>query len=406
MKVLLASDLFAPSLGGTERHVEDLARRLVGAGHEAVVATLTPGPDSTADGVPVRRVRGWSTRMIRRRASTEQVFHPPVADPEVVTALVRTGSDEGVDLVHGHGWMAHSAVPAAGHLSLPVVVSLHDYGLRCARMGLIRNDGSVCDGPSPLRCARCTAGAYGALRGPVVAAGLAASAGWLDTVGAVVANSEAVAADARRHGIDESRLHVAPPWLGARPVAGRSLGPDGPFIAYAGAATRAKGLDVLHAALADGGPAPLVVMGTRGEDVGDPPPGASVHRDVDHATVLATLAAAAVVVVPSRYPEPFGLVALEAMAAGTPVVGSRVGGLATVLASAGVGVAPGDPVALRSAIEAVLDDPTWAAHLREGGRRRAAELDGWPVLDRIYRDLLPGPWPGGYPQASPVSLRM
>lgn len=400
MKVLLVSDLFAPSIGGTERHVEDLARRLVQAGHEAVVATLTPGPDVTADGVPVHRLRGWSTRLIRRRARAEQVFHPPVADPGVVTALVRLGMAEDVDLVHGHGWMAHSAVPAAGHLGRPVVVSLHDYGLRCARMGLVRADGSRCAGPTPLRCTSCTAQAYGPLRGPAVAAGLASSAGWLRTVEAVVANSEAVAADAHGHGVDPDRLHVVPPWLGARPAAARGLGPDGPFVAYAGALTRAKGVDVLYRALADGGPAPLVVMGSRDEEVGPPPPGAEVHADVDHDVVLATLAAAAVAVVPSRYAEPFGLVALEAMAVGTPVVGTAVGGLGAVLAEAGVAVDADDPAALRAAIDAVLADPVHAADLAARGRRRSVELDGWPALGRIYDELV-----APYEQASPRSLR-
>lgn len=407
MKVLLATDLFSPSIGGTERHVEEVGRRLVAAGHEAIIATLTPGPDVTADGVPVRRIHGWSTRLIRRRARPEQVFHPPVADPGAVTALVRIGLDEEVDLVHGHGWMAHSAVPAAGHLGRPVVVSLHDYGLRCARMGLVRSDGTSCTGPSPAGCTSCTARTYGTFRGPAVAAGLALSAGWLRTVAAVVANGEAVAVDARRHGVDPARLRIIPPWLGARATAASPLGPDGPFIAYAGALNRAKGVDVLYEALADGGPAPLVVMGSRAEDVGPPPPRAAVHHDVDHATVLATFAAAACVVVPSRYPEPFGLVALEAMAAGTPVVGTRVGGLADVLADGGIAVGPGDADELRAGIDFVLGHPGFAAGLAERGQHRAEELDGWPALERLYHQVLRGRLPSTapYEQASPVSLR-
>jgi starch synthase len=90
---------------------------------------------------------------------------------------------------------------------------------------------------------------------------------------------------------------------------------------------------------------------------------------------------AAVFVCPSVY-EPFGLINLEAMACGTPVVASRVGGIPEVVVDGETGllVAPGDPAALAAALRRVLDDPTRGARMGEAGRRRVEAHFSW---DRI-----------------------
>jgi glycogen(starch) synthase len=79
-------------------------------------------------------------------------------------------------------------------------------------------------------------------------------------------------------------------------------------------------------------------------------------------------ASAAVCAVPSLY-EPFGLVALEAMAAGCPVVAADTGGLREVVpAGTGLRAPPGDPAALARALERLLTD----AALRERVARAAS----------------------------------
>lgn len=84
---------------------------------------------------------------------------------------------------------------------------------------------------------------------------------------------------------------------------------------------------------------------------------------------------AAVVAVPSRY-EPFGLVSLEAMACGCPVVASRVGGLQDVVLDEETGylVPPGDYLELARRLAAVLLDEALRLRLAEAARRRAAEF--------------------------------
>lgn len=99
-------------------------------------------------------------------------------------------------------------------------------------------------------------------------------------------------------------------------------------------------------------------------------------------------ARADVVAVPSHR-EGFGLVAVEALDRGRPVVASRVGGLADVVTGeTGWPVQPGDPLSLASALAAVLDDPAEAA--RRTGRGREAVAGRWSpeAVGNTARDRL------------------
>jgi UDP-glucose:(glucosyl)LPS alpha-1,2-glucosyltransferase len=95
----------------------------------------------------------------------------------------------------------------------------------------------------------------------------------------------------------------------------------------------------------------------------------------DHPLVLEALARAAIVVVPSRWNEPFGLVALEAIACGAPLIVSPRGGLPEVAGDAAVYVDPDDPAAIAAAIVALAADPARRAALSEAGRARALAFD-------------------------------
>jgi D-inositol-3-phosphate glycosyltransferase len=103
-------------------------------------------------------------------------------------------------------------------------------------------------------------------------------------------------------------------------------------------------------------------------------------------------AAADVCAVPSLT-ESFGLVALEAMACGTPVVATRVGGLQTVVTSdSGLLVPPNDAEALADAIGSLLDDMELRLQLSAGARVRAQQFTWERVADGIediYSELLP-----------------
>ncbi len=117
---------------------------------------------------------------------------------------------------------------------------------------------------------------------------------------------------------------------------------------------------------------------------------------VDHARLGRYYSAADVTVVPSYY-ESFGLVALEAMACGSPVVASRTGGLACTIQDGenGILVEPGNVRRLAAAIARILSDPALKERLGSAGRERAFRSYTWPgVAQRmlaVYQDALESP---------------
>lgn len=105
------------------------------------------------------------------------------------------------------------------------------------------------------------------------------------------------------------------------------------------------------------------------------------------------LATVAVQAVPSVWEEPFGLVAVEAMARGTPVVASDIGGLGEVVEGGRTGrlVKPGDPGALAASLLTILEDPEAASRMGRAGQAVARERYALgPFVERmieIYRRL-------------------
>jgi glycosyltransferase involved in cell wall biosynthesis len=104
---------------------------------------------------------------------------------------------------------------------------------------------------------------------------------------------------------------------------------------------------------------------------------------IDDARKAALYEEARAAVFPSLY-EPFGIVALEAMAAGTPVIVSDVGGLTEIVADGATGlkVAPGDAPALADAIIRILQDPALGKRL---GAAAIQEIEARYTWDRVAR---------------------
>jgi len=102
-----------------------------------------------------------------------------------------------------------------------------------------------------------------------------------------------------------------------------------------------------------------------------------------HDQVLAAMARAALVVVPSRWPEPFGLTALEAMACGAAVLASARGGLPEVVGDVAVTIDPDDVPGLAAAMLALAGDAERRDALGAAGRARAALFDVIPAVARM-----------------------
>lgn len=114
---------------------------------------------------------------------------------------------------------------------------------------------------------------------------------------------------------------------------------------------------------------------------------------VSHQELPNYYAAANLCVVPSHY-EPFGLVAIEAMASGTPVVASDVGGLQFTVVSEKTGLLcpPQDDAAFAVAIDRILSLPSWQVALGTAARTRVESLFSWhgvaAQLSELYDEVL------------------
>ena len=138
------------------------------------------------------------------------------------------------------------------------------------------------------------------------------------------------------------------------------------FEAMDGVAQRVQGR--IHLAVVGTGPAEAEVIGAAAAY-----DGYSIHLTGHIEDVIPWYRMADVVVVPSLK-EPFGLVAVEGMACSRPVIASDVDGLAEVIGSAGILVAPGDAEALSDSLVKCLSDRSLAERLATSGRDRFLTL--------------------------------
>ena len=119
------------------------------------------------------------------------------------------------------------------------------------------------------------------------------------------------------------------------------------------------------------------------------------------------LAACDLLVIPTLAQEALGRTAVEAMAAGRPVVASRLGGLPTTVADGATGllIEPGDPADLAGKITALLNDANLRHRMGTAGRQRFEEHYAWEVIvERHYKPLLGPVWRAGPPVGSFVPV--
>lgn len=395
MRILALTDFYPPVIGGSERHIQALSRELVRRGHQVTVATLSGGWDAGQDdeGVTIERLAGINRLLGPFYERADRPFHPPMPDLGVMTQLMRLVRAVAPDVVTAQGWSMYSYLPLRRRLGIPVVVTLHDYGLACVKKSLLRG-GEVCTGPAPAKCIACAGDHYGRVKGTGLTLALMASSRLHGNVDRYVAVSTAVA-DALRGATAGVSIEVIPSFVAddALAVADHAprpaFVPAGPYVLCVGSWGSHKGLDVLLEAqrrLNRTQPTPLVILAAGETPPGDAhlPDGVTLVTNAAHSDVMGACAHATVSVVPSVWLEPFGQVAVEAMAAGRPVVASRIGGLTDILMpDVGVMVEPGDAAELAAAIGALLADPARRSALGAAGRSRAKLFTASHVAGRM-----------------------
>ncbi len=404
MRILMLTDLFPPLIGGLEQHVRNLSHGLVERGHQVSVATMSHDdlPSEEIDhGVRIHRMRGSAQRAGAVTNPSGRPYAAPLPDPGVVFALRRLIATERPSIVHAHNWLLHSFLPLKRWSRAKLAVSLHDYGVICAKRSLMYG-GDVCSGPAFAKCLRCAADHYGTGRGLVITlANWAMQPAQWSAVEMYLPVSQAVVEgnELSEHALPYRILpNFVPDDVAARAdpshPALTSL-PKEPYLLFVGALSRHKGIDVLlrsYESLAN--PPPLVLIGTIWPDTPERfPVGTVLIPNLPHSAVMSAWRRSIAAVVPSVFPDPCPTVVMEAMASGVPVVASRVGGLPDLVLDGETGllVPPGNPEALGSAIQRLVQDPVLASRMGAAGQQRVSTFMASTVIARlevIYAELL------------------
>ena len=394
MRVALVSEHASPlaalgavDAGGQNVHVAELASGLTRLGHTVVVYTRRDDADlpetvRTDDGYDVVHLDAGPARAVPKDALWPLM-------PAFAEALRHHLRTRPADVAHAHFWMSGwAATRAARGLSVPTFVTFHALG------SVKRRHQGSADTSPPER-----------VDVELAVAGRATG---------VVATCRDEVAELTAMGVDLAGVDVVPCGVDVRHFTTTSAPLDDPprrepyRIVSVGRLVPRKGYATIVEALVDLPGVELVVAGghsragtvepeqLRLEDLAARLGVADrVHfiGQVGHFLMPAFLCTADVVVCTPWY-EPFGLVPLEAMACGLPVVASAVGGMLDSVAdgTTGVLVPPQDPAALAAALRDLLADPDRREAYGRAGVRRARSRYSWDAVAaataEVYEEAL------------------
>lgn len=432
MRVLQVAHAFPPrSTAGVEVYTLRLAQALQRQGHD--VAVLAAGHDLALPPAAVTErthhgVRVVEVNSVHHQGTLRSTWEDPALDRAISAAL----SAFRPHVVHvQHLVNLTAAVPRLARAAgAAVVFTLHDHALSCARDGLrLQADGTLCATVEPAVCAACqadspylvpapqralagvarraglgrhlhrlhaaaprvTTAVMGALRriappaaGEDLARGVEErTAAWraaAESADALVAPTRFVRDVAAASGLDGGRIRVLPLGVVAGPSRPRPAGPRRRF-AFVGTLAPHKGAHVLLAAFS-GLAGEDLRLDLHGSAAAHPAYAAALREaagadprvrfagpfpEGEQARVLEACDA---LVLPSVWWETTGMVLLEAIGAGRPVVASRIGGIPEVVEEGRTGllVSPGDAGALRAALAALAS-----------GQRLAEPLEAVPL---------------------------
>ena len=380
MNVLMLSWEYPPVVvGGLGRHVHALATSLVRQGHGVVVVSRDH-PDAPPDEV-VEGVRVVRTSEDPPLVPFEELLAWVMAFNHSLTrGALRALEDFQPDVVHAHDWLvAHAAKTVKDHLGLPLVATVH-----ATEAG--RHQGYL---PGPVNRAVHTVEWWLTYEARRV---VTCSAYMRDEVYRLF-DLPHEKVDVVPNGIDLAHWHADARRVNALR---RVLTPDrAPLLLYAGRLEYEKGVQTVLEALPrlrrrhPGLRLVIAGVGTHEDELRAMAKRRRVSRAVEFMGFLepddlAVLAAAAdCALVPSLY-EPFGMVALECAAAGTPLVVADTGGLREFVDHdlTGLLFTPGDPAALADAVTRLLGDQVLGQRLAREARELLAEDYTWDAIAR------------------------
>lgn len=358
--------------GGADWHLLGVLEQLVRRGHEVHLAVgRVDDPDAAPSGVQVLRLPGLDAREAR-----------PVDE---LAALVQRLDPS---LVHLHNVVNPRALEWAAGLRRPRLMTVQDHRAFCPGRGKWTAAGERCAVPAPdaQACAACfDAGSpYFASIYALTTARLRALRQLPLTVLSCYMKEQLAAA-----GVPAAQIHVVPPFVhGLEGDSAASRPASGSCVLFAGRLVASKGVaEALEIWRRSELELPLVFAGTGPERNRlrlDAQPGCEVLGWVPHAELAPIYRRAAVLLMPCRWQEPFGIVGLEALSLGLPVAAWDSGGIRDWHPGEEAGLAPwGDVEALARATR----DLVGRRALAPAGFTREALMER---LERVYREVRAG----------------
>jgi glycosyltransferase involved in cell wall biosynthesis len=251
------------------------------------------------------------------------------------------------DVIHLHNCMDPGVLRWGA--ARGAILTVQDHRVFCPGRGKLTLDGRACREPmAPSTCASCFEDhEYFERMLDVTRRRLDALGG----MGAVIVLSRYMRDELVAVGVDAARIAVIPPFVHGLDTTATPDGP--PCVLFVGRLVAAKGVfDVVEAHRQSGVGLPLVFAGTGSQRAGLETAGCDVLGWVPHDRLASVYKRARVLVMPSRWQEPLGIVGLEALTMGLPVVAWDSGGVREWLAD----VTPwGDIGALARALRATLE---------------------------------------------------
>ena len=403
MRVLLLCHGLPPySVGGVEQHVDGLAKALVAAGNQVTIWARASLPGQ-AQGQWIETHHGNPT-VVRVAYRWENVHDlaaiyrcEPMAAALRAFLQQRAAAGQGFDVAHVHHLtgMSTDSLQVLAEAAVPTVMTLHDYWLFCPRGQMFHRREERCETATLQRCGECLQATFpwwlrDDNRSAEVARVHAEALRALALPQRLVVPSARAIPPFTALGVPEGRFCVVENGVDTerlQQLAAPAAGPGPLRLGYFGTVMPSKGLHVLLDAMArlPRGLATLHIHGNVVPYHGDESyasrcfqrlqPGAGVQYFGPYGLddLPALMGGIDVLAAPALWHEAFGLTVREALAAGRPVLVSRVGGLqdAVVDGEQGFVLEPGDVGAWATAIERLARDRGEVSRLSRSARPRA-----------------------------------
>lgn len=379
MKILMLTSLYPPFSGGISVHVQSLSRELSRRGHQVIVGTLGRRdlPESEDDsGIKVIRLEGFFQKIPFLFKDATRKWHPPARDFMISNKLAHIIEQERPDIIHTHSWILYSMLPLKNKFNVPLVHTIHDYGLFCPKRVAMKKD-AICNRPSLRSCISCMNRPYGLLRVVPAYYGVRANRNKLKSVDKFIAVSDFVRKIHEKClAMSSKKIITIPnfsnPFIDNRQEQVEALPED--FLLYVGWLMPHKGVDVLMEAYRKlNTPVKLLIIGMKHPDYRYHTEGnVLVLKDVPYYSVMQAMSRCRFAIFPSIWPEPFGLVVTEAMSQGKAVIATNTGGFTGIIkdGETGILVPPNDPGALANTMNYLLENPEVAEKMGQKGDER------------------------------------